>query len=246
MSDRVIRDELLTSERYWAVSNEAKLLYIHLILNVDDTARFSGKNFTLRTSCFPGQAMEAAHMERMLDELQNNDLIRLYVVDGERYVFVPRFKQRLRFINSRFPEPPNEINDLVIKKSDSSQTKDRLEYDSRPLKLREEKRREELHMQPSVAKVKANHLPKDYRFDEFWDAFADKRGKEPAKEAWSKLNHSDQLVDEIIAGAKRYVEYRKDMDRKKWKMPQGWLNDKRWEDEIITETPVDNFMTGAV
>lgn len=89
-------------------------------------------------------------------------------------------------------------------------------------------------------------LPKDYRFDEFWDAFADKRGKEPAKEAWSKLNHSDQLVDEIIAGAKRYVEYRKDMDRKKWKMPQGWLNDKRWEDEIITETPVDNFMTGAV
>lgn len=143
MSDRIIRDELLTSERYWAVSNEAKLLYLHLILSVDDTARFSGKNFTLRASCFPSQPMEAVHMERMLDELQTQDLIRLYMVDNERYVFIPRFKQRLRFVNSKFPTPPNEINDLVIKKSDSSQTKDSPKPDSRPPKLREVKRREE-------------------------------------------------------------------------------------------------------
>lgn len=143
MSDRIIRDELLTSERYWAVSNEAKLLYIHLILNADDTARFSGKNFTLRTACFPSQAMQPEHMERLLNELQEQDLIRLYMVEGERFVFIPRFKQRLRFINSKFPPPPNEINDLIIKKSDSSQTKDVPKTDSSQQKRREVKRREE-------------------------------------------------------------------------------------------------------
>lgn len=142
MSDRIIRDELLTSERYWAVSNEAKLLYLHLILNADDTARFSGKNFTLRTACFPSQAMEPAHMERLLDELQTQDLIRLYAIENERFVFIPRFKQRLRFINSKFPEPPKEINDLEIKKSDSSQTKDVPKSDSSQQKRSEEKRRE--------------------------------------------------------------------------------------------------------
>jgi len=143
MSDRIIRDEILTSERYWLISNEAKLLYIHLILNVDDTARFSGKNFTLRASCFPGQLMDPVQMERMLDELQSQDLIRLYTVEQERYVFIPRFKQRLRFINSKFPPPPNEINDLEIKKSVLSPSQDNLKTDSRPPKLREVKRREE-------------------------------------------------------------------------------------------------------
>ena len=143
MSDRMIRDELLTSERYWAVSNEAKLLYIHLILNADDTARFSGKNFTLRTACFPCQAMEPVHMERLLDELQTQDLIRLYTVNDGRFVFIPRFKQRLRFVNSKFPEPPKQINDLVVKKSDSSQTQDVPKHDSSPPKRREVKRREE-------------------------------------------------------------------------------------------------------
>lgn len=148
MSDRIIRDELLTSERYWAVSNEAKLLYIHLILNADDTARFSGKNFTLRTACFPSQAMQPEHMERLLNELQEQDLIRLYMVEGERFVFIPRFKQRLRFINSKFPPPPNEINDLMIKKSDSSQTKDVPKTDSSQQKRREVKRREEKSIAP--------------------------------------------------------------------------------------------------
>lgn len=235
MSDRIIRDELLTSERYWAVSNEAKLLYIHLILNVDDTARFSGKNFTLRTSCFPGQAMEAAHMERMLDELQNNDLIRLYVVDGERYVFIPRFKQRLRFINSRFPEPPNEINDLVIKKSDSSQPKDRPEHDSRPLKLREEKRREELLEQPSVAKTKGNRLAKDWK---------------PSNEmlVFCKTNRPD-LDPMIVADSFRdYWLSQPGAKGVKLDWDATWRNWVRNQKQGYKQTgfSVDNFMTGAV
>lgn len=235
MSDRIIRDELLTSERYWAVSNEAKLLYIHLILNVDDTARFSGKNFTLRTSCFPGQAMEAAHMERMLDELQNNDLIRLYVVDGERYVFVPRFKQRLRFINSRFPEPPNEINDLVIKKSDSSQTQDIPKHDSRPPKLREEKRREELLEQPSVAKTKGNRLPKEWKPNDAMLAFC-----KTCRPDLDPLVVADSFRDYWLSqpGSKGV---KLDWDAT-WR---NWVRNQKQSYKLYGFS-VDNFMTGAI
>jgi len=140
MPDRLIRDELLNSERYWSVSDEAKLLYIHLILSADDTARYSGKNFTLRTRCFSGRGMESNRMEILLTELVDQDLIRLYFVNDERFIFIPRFKQRLRFVNSKYPEPPNEINDIVIKKTDLSQTKDSPKTDSSQQKRREEKR----------------------------------------------------------------------------------------------------------
>jgi len=143
MPDRIIRDELLTSERYWNVSDEAKLLYIHLLISADDTARYTGKNFSLRTRCFPGRSMEAVRMETLLTELVDQDLIRLYEVDRERYVFIPRFKQRLRFINSKYPEPPNQINDLVIEKTVLSQTKDSPKSSSSQQKRREEKRSEE-------------------------------------------------------------------------------------------------------
>lgn len=122
MPDRIVRDELLTSERYWSVSIQAQQFYVHLLLVADDAARFSGKNFTLRASCFPGRPLEAQEMERMLAELVDVDLVRVYAVRGERYVFVPRFRNRRRYMGaSKYPDPPNEINDLPSKKADSSQ-----------------------------------------------------------------------------------------------------------------------------
>ena len=62
-------------------------------------------------------------MEKMLAELIDADLIRAYVVASERYLFVPRFRNRRRyFAASKYPTPPNEINDLPIKKADSRLT----------------------------------------------------------------------------------------------------------------------------
>jgi hypothetical protein len=143
MPDRLIRDELLNSERYWSGSDEAKLLYIHLILSADDTARYSGKNFTLRTRCFSGRGMETNRMEILLTELVDEDLIRLYFVEDERFIFIPRFKQRLRYYNSKYPDPPIQINDIHYKKTDSSLTQAKLKTDSSLLKRSEEKRSEE-------------------------------------------------------------------------------------------------------
>jgi hypothetical protein len=126
MPDRVIRDEILTSERYWSVGIEAQQLFLHLLLNVDSLGRFSGKNFTIRMSCYPGHQRNPDMIEKLLSDLHDADLIRIYTVANERFIFVPRFRQRIRYNNSQFPDPPKEINDLVIKKSDSSQSAVRL------------------------------------------------------------------------------------------------------------------------
>lgn len=123
MPDRIIRDELLTSERYWSVGIEAQQLFTHLLLRADSLGRYSGKNFTIRMSCYPGHARNPDVIEKLLSDLHDADLIRLYVDErGERFVFIPRYRQRLRYTNSKYPAPPFGISDITEEKSDSSQT----------------------------------------------------------------------------------------------------------------------------
>lgn len=198
MPDRIIRDELLTSERYWNVSDEAKLLYIHLLISADDTARYTGKNFSLRTRCFPGRSMEAIRMETLLTELVDQDLIRLYEVDKERYVFIPRFKQRLRFINSKYPEPPNQINDLVIEKTVLSQSKDSPKSSSSQQKRSEEKRSEEKRSKDITPVGVSDSVFNDYlkirkAQKKPWTATAQKLMEGEAKKAGITLQQAMEL-----------------------------------------------------
>ena len=72
-------------------------------------------------------------------------------------------------------------------------------------------------------------------FNEFWAAFDYKKGKSGAAKAWQRLgNMSDDLFQQIIAGAKREAGARqKRLDQGLIpKMAQGWLMDQRWEDEL--------------
>jgi len=122
--------------------------------------------------------MEAERMECLLAELVSRDLIRLYEVASERFVFIPRYRQRLRFTNSRFPAPPVEVSDLSPEKSDLSQTQDGLKTDSSQAQDRrsEVKRSEELHTpKPSVSsgvrqKNKTHPKPDDVE-QSVWDDF---------------------------------------------------------------------------
>lgn len=230
MPDRIIRDEMLTSERYWSISNEAKLLFIHLMLSADDTARYTGKNFSIRTRCFGGTAMTHEQLEELLKELVTQDLIRLYEVECERYVFIPRFKQRVRFINSKYPEPPSNINDIPKEKLDQRQTKDSPKSDSSQtqdsLKTAEVKRSEEKrskHSSPSS----------DVGFDEFWSAYPKKKSKGDALRAWSKIKPDATLKATILSSisvAKQSDDWTKDGGQY-IPHPASWLNGRRWEDE---------------
>lgn len=139
MPDRIIRDELLTSERYWSVSAEARNLFISLVLSADDTGRYTAAPFALRTKCMAG-TVSHERIEKLVLELVDIDLVRVY--DEGRHLFIPRFRQRLRYNTSRYPEPPKEINDITDKKTDSRQSQVSLK--TAEVKRSEEKRREEV------------------------------------------------------------------------------------------------------
>ena len=87
-------------------------------------------------------------------------------------------------------------------------------------KEKKEKKEKELHLF-------------DGRFEEFWDAFADKRGRTEAEAAWAEAIKRAS-PDEIIEGAKKYRAWMKSRGKNapNPKMAQGWLNDSRWQDEF--------------
>jgi uncharacterized protein YdaU (DUF1376 family) len=80
------------------------------------------------------------------------------------------------------------------------------------------------------------------RFSEFWDIFADKRGKDGALRVW-KRKKLDKMADEVIDGARLYASTRGD-DRRYWKQAQGWLNDGRWKDKPLAVTETKDRLPG--
>ena len=77
-------------------------------------------------------------------------------------------------------------------------------------------------------------------FDRFWVAYPKKVGKEKARRAFEKLHPTEDLLGQMLeAIAKQRSVY--SWNKATWKYiphPATWLNQKRWEDEVIGETVV--------
>ena len=108
MPNRVIREGLLDSERYWACTIEARELYRHLQLLADDLGCVSLAPVFLRRRCF-NSAPTNEHVDGLLEQLVAHDLVRMYEALGARYGFLPRFGQRLRRMKLKHPRPPQEM-----------------------------------------------------------------------------------------------------------------------------------------
>jgi hypothetical protein len=79
------------------------------------------------------------------------------------------------------------------------------------------------------------------RFDEFWEAFDDKRGKANALKVW-KSKKLDDVAEDVISGAKIYVSQIRGEEPKYWKQAQGWLNGERWNDEPQVQSGSTNVI----
>lgn len=78
---------------------------------------------------------------------------------------------------------------------------------------------------------------KEPTFEQFWNLYGLKRDKIAAERAWKRLGKRDRqaALDGIHA-------YREDCQRRRISMmyAQGYLNHRRWEDEIEAEAPEKN------
>ena len=75
-------------------------------------------------------------------------------------------------------------------------------------------------------------------FKRLWDAFADKRGKAEAADAWARIPQlTDSLVEIIVEAAQAYAVHARPSILASGgtpKMLQGWITARRWEDDLST------------
>lgn len=74
-------------------------------------------------------------------------------------------------------------------------------------------------------------------FNQFWDAFGYKKGRGGAEKAWAAIPVlTDSLVEQICEAARKEAAQRPALEAQgrtpKW--AQGWLNERRWEDDYDT------------
>ncbi len=71
------------------------------------------------------------------------------------------------------------------------------------------------------------------RFEEFWGIYAKKTGKETCQKKFKKLSASD--IKKIFEVLPAYIKSTPDVQYRK--NPATWLNQKCWNDELLTEKP---------
>lgn len=105
---RSLRPEVWDDEAVGSVCRDARLLFVGLITQADDEGRFRARSALLRARVFPYDDLTAAEVDAWLDALHAAQLIVLYEVDGERFGYLPGWRQHQkidRTTPSRLPAP---------------------------------------------------------------------------------------------------------------------------------------------
>lgn len=109
MPNRYLRDSIRTSRSLSMISWLAEVLFLHLLVAVDDYGRYMaeipilrGQLFSLRTGLSDEMLSDA------LSELEKEGVIRRYHANGREYLQIMNWYlyQKPRAKNSKFPDPP--------------------------------------------------------------------------------------------------------------------------------------------
>lgn len=107
MANRILRDGWKDSDSIVDLSWREQVFFIRLLSTVDDFGRYDGRTSMLRVACYPLELhkMSEQDLESCLCACEAAGLIKLYSVQGKRYVEVQKFNQRMRAKESKYPDP---------------------------------------------------------------------------------------------------------------------------------------------
>lgn len=128
MPDRILRDELLTSDRWlrlggkdMAVGNARRLAFIACISTADTLGNMEATSTRLERLWRDFGIADDEAIEATLADFVRVDLARVYQDDdGKRFLHLPRYGQRLRYLGRLCPLSPwtsDEEKQELIKKS---------------------------------------------------------------------------------------------------------------------------------
>lgn len=138
MRNRVLHPGVWSSERFvelgrpkdgsdpspadYARGDTLRCLFLALVSASDDLS--NAEATTPALSVYLARAVSRQQGDAWIAELSTADLVRPYLVDGKRYVHIPRSRQRLRSMKGAYPRPPNTLEDNEITSKLDGQTTD--------------------------------------------------------------------------------------------------------------------------
>jgi hypothetical protein len=105
MPNRLVREGLMESERVLSLPVEARWLFVIILLSADDVGLFEATEFKLARRADVNRDLAS----KLLQMIGDADLVRFYLVDGKRFGFIPRFRQRIQIKRARHPLPPESL-----------------------------------------------------------------------------------------------------------------------------------------
>ena len=120
---RTIKPEFPHSESMGRVSRDARLLFVMLFTIVDDEGRARAATRMLASLLFPYDDDANAHLAGWLAELEGENCVELYEVDGNAYLRIANWSAHQRIdkpSRSRLPAPPAKPDELSARPREAS------------------------------------------------------------------------------------------------------------------------------
>lgn len=213
MPNRILRGDILTSERVASLDWAAEVFYRRLHSIVDDYGRHEAGHQLLRAKCYPLQtdSVRVADIARWMAACQKSGLILVYGNNGKQYLEVCNFGQQQRS-PSKCPAPADSCEPLIANDINCEQVITNA------------------HLDVSVSvSDKAIDRQVD-RFPDFWGKYPKRVGRKPAADKW-RAKKLDQHADAILADVSARI-----VGDKQWMdgfvpNPATYLTQERWHDD---------------
>lgn len=241
---RTIKPEFPQSESVGRLSRDCRLLFVQLWTVADDYGRMRAAPSLLAGQLYPYDDDARELMPRWLSELADQGFIRLYEVDGSKYLDIPQWGKHQRIDNAgkssipEFREPAQSADGRGEEKNFAANRREpRLDLGPRTLDQdlgpRTNSRAAARETVEEVARL----------FEEFWTEYPQRAGgspKAPALKSFAKALATGQKYEidreaasAIVGGAKRFAadcRSRGKIGTEYVPHAATWLNQKRWQD----------------
>lgn len=156
MPNRIFRDTT-GSKKINKLSAQQEVLFYRIMMKADDYGNFEADPTMINSLCFPRkEGIRTSDISAWLKEILATGLIRYYEANGDHYLHIVNFGQRLDRAKRKFPEEPKSFHD-----NDSLADSTELKAESKRSRNRKEvetENEDEGENPPPLSIYKSDHL----------------------------------------------------------------------------------------
>lgn len=237
MPNRVIKESIKRSPQIDSLTWFEEVVFYRLIVTADDYGCTDGRPVLLKNELFPTkETITKKSIEEAIRKLASVGLVYQYESNGMPYLFFPTWEkhQRVRNKHRKCPKPPDDI----CSTANCCQMSADCQPESNPIQS-------ESNPNPIQSESNARGGAREAAFEQFWQAYPKKVGKGEARKAFAKVKAPLKTLLESVDRQKQSVQWHKEGGQY-IPNPATWLNQGRWEDELLqSAASCKNGLPGA-